>query len=194
MLFSIKQFEHFFTESLLKEGLRVFQKGAVQLLERAPGNELSFGIGSERLFLKRQGDKLVSYRCSCHKKYYCRHLAAVMFYFQKDALQILTGGKQVNKAERGELSPMRLFQHALRETSSKELKKSLLTIHDEIDPKDVNAIFEKGEPAGDHELFSLLLRVLVKPYLGPDGLEQNEIDHLLEELTSLYKKNTRKTA
>jgi len=87
MLFDIQYFEQFIKEAVLKKGLALFEAGKVEFIEKHPGSEFNFLVNkTAALTLKKRGDKLTSYHCSCKKTEFCEHLAAVLFYFQQDTL------------------------------------------------------------------------------------------------------------
>src|SRR5688500_7883641 len=89
MIFDAKEFEHFVDERSLKKGFRLFEKGLPEL-EKQSAQEYRFHIGETEIHIKKRGDKILSYRCSCGRQRSCEHLGAAMFYFQQHALG-LTG-------------------------------------------------------------------------------------------------------
>ena len=99
MLFDIRHFEQLFDETFLKKGLKLFETGKVELIEKQQGNDFNFIINKAvSLALKKKGDKLLSYNCSCKKPDFCEHLASVLFYFQQDTLGLVVKKRKSKKA------------------------------------------------------------------------------------------------
>jgi hypothetical protein len=87
MIFDAKEFEHFVDERSLKKGYRLFEKGLPEL-EKPSALEYNFHIGGNHIHIRKRGDKILSYRCTCGRARSCEHLGAAMFYFQRNALGI----------------------------------------------------------------------------------------------------------
>src|SRR5687767_11065314 len=91
MLFSIAEFEHYFTEATLKKGLRHFDKGRVERVSSSARPGYHFLVREQDLFLKKKGDGILSFTCSCSAGVFCEHLAAVLFFLNRDSLQLGNG-------------------------------------------------------------------------------------------------------
>lgn len=87
MLFNAQHFEQFFDEKPLRKALRLFEKGSVRFISKYADAEYEFLIDKTfNLSLKKKGDKILSYACSCKNANLCEHLGAVIFYLQQEAL------------------------------------------------------------------------------------------------------------
>jgi len=84
----INSFEHFFDEPSLKKGLYLFQKNKIKQVEKLAGGEYYFIFktkSSIELHLKKKGNKIIKYQCSCGKTN-CEHLCAAIFNLSGDKL------------------------------------------------------------------------------------------------------------
>ena len=101
MFFKANEFELTFAPLILKRGLKLFERGKVQLLARLPNGEYRFEIdGDFRLKIIKRGEKILSYTCVCDSPSFCAHLCATLFYFQKDALGIMVKQKLKDENKR----------------------------------------------------------------------------------------------
>lgn len=93
MKIPLNAFEQHIDETILKRGLSYFKKGLVEEPEEiSPGEYESIVEGTEtytvRLTIKNE--ILTDYSCTCPYDFgpICKHIAAVLFYMQQDALDI----------------------------------------------------------------------------------------------------------
>jgi len=87
MLFNAQHFEQFFDEKPLRKALRLFEKGSVRFISKYADSDYDFLVDKTfNLSLKKKGDKILSYTCSCKNAGLCEHLGAVIFYLQQEAL------------------------------------------------------------------------------------------------------------
>lgn len=110
MLFDLKQFELFFRENALKKGLSLFRKGALEAPEKTSRFGYLFSIHGQRLSLRKRGDQLLDYNCSCAQHEYCEHLGAALFYFQQDALGISSGTGRGHKPAKKRREALSLYK------------------------------------------------------------------------------------
>ena len=91
MLFDQKEFEHKIEENKLKQGLKLFVKNKVELLNKKGNSELTFFIHSKilgEINIRLKGEKILDYKCYCANENYCEHLAAAIFYLQQTVFEI----------------------------------------------------------------------------------------------------------
>lgn len=143
MLFDVRYFEQLLDERILKKGLRLFESGSVELVEKSPGNETHFLVDAQSFTLKKKADRLISYTCSCGKSSFCEHLAAVLFYFQQDALglSVKKGGNKRSRSKQSRYAlttPFDLTVIALKEWLMPYLALKAL------DQNQLNTIYEEA--------------------------------------------------
>lgn len=93
MTFFIQQFEAVIDPTILKRGLDYFNKNLVTAVGKDDKNRLLFdveGLEIYRVTLQLSNDEVINQFCSCpyDKGPHCKHLAASLFYLQKDVLNI----------------------------------------------------------------------------------------------------------
>lgn len=97
MKFDINEFEHFIAEKTLKAGLSCFKKGCVKEVDQISVGEYHAeveGAGRDKetyiVNLNIQKDKLEEYSCTCadSDEGICKHVTAVLFTLQADALNL----------------------------------------------------------------------------------------------------------
>ena len=89
----LRQFEEIIDPAILKRGLDYFKKGAVIPEEESDDGEMTFIVqGSEEYFvnIKLDKDVITDHVCDCpyDQGPVCKHLAAVIFFLQKDELML----------------------------------------------------------------------------------------------------------
>src|SRR4051812_28340848 len=100
MLFDVRQFEQFFGEKILKKGLWLFERGELYFSEKTSSIEYRYEVSSAELVLKKRGNQILSYNCTCAKDHFCEHLAAALFYFQQDELGISVKKSGASKTQK----------------------------------------------------------------------------------------------
>ncbi len=177
MLFSLREFEHYFSETILKKGLVLFEQNNVQLLTERKSNERFFQVATARLQIHRRGEKVFSYSCSCSRSFFCEHLAAVAFFLQKDIFQ----GKSSKKKEKEE-GPSTIFEICLTQTTHKELRKFFKS--SEQNTSDIKKLF-KDRHAGDLELYCLFWGTVFKPYVDIGILDDTLIHQMAHQIKKI---------
>lgn len=177
MLFSIRHFEHHIGETALNQGLKLFQKGAVELQYNRHLPEWRFAGKNFELVLHKKGDKLLSYHCSCQKTSLCQHLAASLFLLQKENFGGFESAKKsitrpAGKTLLEQLSPIQALAYLQNQGVDKAIRK-------ELDA----ALTHDGEPLLFANALLLLDRLLALKQL-PEKLNQAKIQALTHRLNS----------
>lgn len=86
MLFTFKDFEQHFKESVLRRGMKLFENNKVEPFKHPSGNSYHYLVDGIALNVKRSGDKILSCTCACGSKSYCEHLSALLFYFHSASI------------------------------------------------------------------------------------------------------------
>src|SRR5690606_33179565 len=94
-----KHFEQYFSESKLKQGLKIFESELIELLRHPSENKYYFLVNRTEIFLSRKRDKITNYTCSCSQKKFCEHLAATLFFFYRDTLLRVEKKSTVSKKQ-----------------------------------------------------------------------------------------------
>ncbi|MBL7930696.1 MAG: SWIM zinc finger family protein, partial [Bacteroidia bacterium] len=171
MLFSLKEFEHFFSDAMLRKGFQLFEGGKIRLL---PGK--IFQVGSKQVGVDKKADRLLSYSCTCGKSYNCEHLAALLFYLQRDSFNSKSDKKSI---EAKQPLPIDAYGLALRETKNKDLKNFFKNRTKEIHSADLRKIFS-SDVADDFELHWLRWKMCFKSYYNNRQIGDSDIDEILK--------------
>lgn len=92
MQIPLEQFEHFIDETILERGFNYFQKGRVGEPDIKHGvvESIVEGTSDYQVRLKIQNNIITQHSCDCQfgLGQVCKHIAAVIFYLQKDVLNL----------------------------------------------------------------------------------------------------------
>ncbi len=143
MLFDQKEFEYKIAEAKLKKGLKFFDQKKVELINRSATGEFIFLVRDQipaEVLLKKKGEKILSYSCSCRNKIFCEHLAASLFYLQEGFLELTK--KQRSQRRKSEVSGKSKNEF---ENYLKKIKTTLRSflIPDKLKEKDLNELLKK---------------------------------------------------
>ena len=190
MLFDIKQFEQFFKEKTLKKGLGLFEKNELEFVEKQAGLDYYFLVSGANVLLKKRGDKLISYTCSCKNNSYCEHLSAAMFYFQQEALGIQIKKRKVSKQVLK--GPYKRVMSALDVTLEKIENESLVKFIREhkqnLFAGDILSFLSDKSTLTLFDVYCLQIELILEPYLFLKKVDQKDSELLRDEIQDLLKK------
>jgi hypothetical protein len=189
MLFDIKQFEQFFKEATLKKGLRLFEKGEVEPVEPTFNSEFLFYVKEFELRVKKRGDKISQFACSCEKGEYCAHLSAALFYLQQDAL----GVRMKKRAVRAQTSMRNRagkteHRSELQKAENENLIQFIKEHNSRILPAEILTFLSDKTTVTLFNVFCLQFELLVEPFLELKKLDQKGIDKMTRELSVFIKR------
>ena len=176
MLFNQKEFEQKIEESALKKGLGFFANHKLELLSNLNSTDFYFLLKDKKpveIHVKKKGDNILSYNCSCKTESYCRHLAATLFYFQEE---LLLFSKREKKAKLGNnklnvkadfYGDKKLFEHDL---------------------------FSKQESVTEKDAFNYytqLIKSIIKPYLNQINLQESQAADIYHKILVVFPKTKR---
>lgn len=176
MLFNQKEFEQKIEESALKKGLGFFANHKLELLSNLNSTDFYFLLKDKKpveIHVKKKGDNILSYNCSCKTESYCRHLAATLFYFQEE---LLLFSKREKKAKPGNnklnvkadfYGDKKLFEHDL---------------------------FSKQESVTEKDAFNYytqLIKSIIKPYLNQINLQESQAADIYHKILVVFPKTKR---
>ena len=176
MLFNQKEFEQKIEESALKKGLGFFANHKLELLSNLNSTDFYFLLKDKKpveIHVKKKGDNILSYNCSCKTESYCRHLAATLFYFQEE---LLLFSKREKKAKLGNnklnvkadfYGDKKLFEHDL---------------------------FSKQESVIEKDAFNYytqLIKSIIKPYLNQIVLQESQAADIYHKILVVFPKTKR---
>lgn len=98
---NIKEFEHLFKEKTLKRGLSIVKNNRLSFSKGQGGIQDHFTFNDKkntRLEIKRLGEKITFYNCSC-KLDKCEHLCAAIFYFQSETFKSLLSEDRLKRRD-----------------------------------------------------------------------------------------------
>ncbi len=189
VVFDIKQFEQFFKERTLKNGLKLFEKSELELLERSPGFGYHFSVSNANLHLKKKGDKLLSYSCNCGSNLYCEHLAAAMFYFQQEALGLSARNKTAVKQKKGgKAGWKKTTDDNLRKTETESLYKFVKEHGNELTHTSIDFFLVGKTSIRLFDVYCMQFKFLFETYLHLKKLDQPAIDELETKITVLIRR------
>ncbi|PBQ31747.1 hypothetical protein CNR22_08180 [Sphingobacteriaceae bacterium] len=184
MLFEVKQFEHSFKETTLKKGLKLFEKGAVELVEKQSRFDYHFFLEGDNLFLRKHGDKLMSYSCSCLKLTYCEHLSAVMFFFQQEALGISVKAKNSKlKKDSLELDENGYINRNIRKAESENLRKFIKESQNKLSVPVITKFLTDKKTLVISDVYCAQLEFLLTPYFNLKQLNAAATESLFKEFS-----------
>jgi hypothetical protein len=191
MLFDVKQFEQFFKELSLRKGLKLFERGELELVERHSDFEYRFFIKGRELLLKKKGDKLIHYLCSCSKDHYCEHLSASMFYFQQEALGIRIKRKRSVPKTSGDskITYHKNNSKDLKKIENQSLSRFIKEHHNQLYAKDIYSFLTSRSGISLFDIYCLQMEILLEPYLALKKLDQKNIDAINGEISVFIKKS-----
>ena len=167
MLFNQKEFEQKIEESALKKGLGFFANHKLELLSNLNSSDFYFLIKDKKpveIYVKKKGDNILSYNCSCKTESYCRHLAATLFYFQEELLSFSKPKKKVKSGnnklhlKQDFFSDKKLFEHEF---------------------------FSKQESITEKEAFTYytqLIKSIIKPYLNQINFQESHAEEIYHKI------------
>lgn len=103
MLFDQREFEHTIEEPELKKGLKLFAANKLELLNKTSNTSFTFLIHTKpsgEIFLQLKTGKIINYKCFCRNKKYCEHLAACIFYLQKEVFEFISPTAKKEKKQK----------------------------------------------------------------------------------------------
>lgn len=132
MPISLSTFEHDIDEKTLDRGLKYFQRGQVDEPEELePGlyEVMVQGTDTYTVHIRVQGDAVTEQRCDCPYDLgdVCKHVAAVLFKLQEDALDLPV------KTEDGKGSGKKKASATRKPTAAQQVDRALAAVpHDEL--------------------------------------------------------------
>ncbi|MBA3680821.1 MAG: hypothetical protein H0W73_06595 [Bacteroidetes bacterium] len=151
MLFDQKEFEYTIEEPELKKGLKLFASNKIEILNKESNRSFTFLIHSKpagEISLQIRSGKIINYKCSCYSKNYCEHLAAALFYLQKEVVEFIKpvtkNKKKQSKAKKG------ILENCL--SSIKTVLKPFVEI-DKLKAQQINEICKKIDIEKEKRVF-----------------------------------------
>lgn len=195
MLFSANQFEHNFKSPILKKGLRLFEKGQVELLERQ-GADFNFLVNDGYgITVKKRGDKIISYTCNCFKTDYCEHLSACLFWFEKDTLGISAKKKRVVKKTADKQPQLtKTVASVLKEVDKSSLIQFIenYSSSNELFKETVLAWFSASSENTPFHYYSVMMKGRMASVRDIETLDQKQLDKTEELVRQLITDQRRK--
>ena len=126
MIIPINEFEQHFHENILKKGLVYFEKGrVVDFSEISSGEFEAIVSGTEDycVHLEIKNNTIINYDCDCPYDFgpICKHIAAVVFYLQKDRLDLNDSLHALPKRTEKEMSVNQQIKELLKTITHDEL-------------------------------------------------------------------------
>lgn len=196
MLFDAKEFEHYFSSTHLRKGLSLFEGAKVDLENRVAATEFKFTVDHQHLTLKKKGDKILHYTCSCAKKNLCEHLSAVMFYFQKDALGLsekrnnIPTKKPVNK---GESKALGTFLKDIDQSALIKFIEEYAEGH-ALFKQTVFAHFSSDREEEAFTFYRVAVKNLIASHAATDALHKKQLEEVHAALHELISKHSKSQA
>jgi len=130
----------------------------------------------------------LSYACSCGEAYFCEHLCAVLFYFQRDTLAIAV--KKITKKTKVktlELAIRPNFSDFLNSISQPDLLNFISNYYEanELFKENFQAWFLKRREDNRLESYRIRVKTVLERYVHHDKLTQQQIGALHRKLTKL---------
>lgn len=128
MEISLDKFEHQIEEKILKRGFDYFQKGYVTDLNELGGGDYEITVEGSEIYtvgLNIRGNTVCEFECDCpyDKGPICKHVAAALFYLQKDILETIELPAQKTQNTQKEKSVTEQAKELLKLLSHNTLKR-----------------------------------------------------------------------
>ncbi|MEO6301979.1 MAG: hypothetical protein ABIP51_02285 [Bacteroidia bacterium] len=167
MLFDQKEFEHKIEEEKLKKGLKLFVKNKVELLNKTAQSEFNFLVDDTvaiEIFIRKKGEKILNYTCSCNNKNYCEHFAAALFYLEERSLEF--SKKQISQQKRNKITKGQKSEFGNYFQKIKEIIKPFL-VSQKLNQKELQEIgkninFERTKASTFNEEFYFDLALILQ--------------------------------
>lgn len=205
---SLGNFEQQIDGTILERGLDYFKNGYVTDVEDLGGGDYEATVeGSEdyTVHLHIKGDKVTEYDCDCPYDWgpVCKHMVAVLFYLQKDLLDIDSLTKVKTRPGQKRVSETQQMEKILKQLTHDELKAFICEMCSAdknfrhlFVAKHISNLYPESK-----ELYAKQLKMTVNTYTGRHGfVEYREAGRLGKEvygivddaLAGLEKGNKRK--
>lgn len=175
MTFALAQFEHHFSEAILKKAYKLFSGAQVKALSSDRSHTFRCLVKKQEVFFRAEAGQLLQTFCTCKHNKACEHLAAALFYFQKDSLQL---DQRNNKSKAPRVPLMRL--PAYEKLMQPILFDNLLSI-EKPSHRTNNALWEALNNQQGHAAYALYYRCfehLLKPYLEHEILNAERVKNV----------------
>lgn len=191
MLFDAKQFEQFFKERTLKKGLKLFEKGQVDCIQATTPPDYRFVIAGKELLVRKRGDRLIAYSCSCGDQSFCEHLAASLFFFQQDDLGLRVKKKTLPRPtlKKPKVTIKRSSVKGQIHPQHESLVQFINQNRNKLSAKEILGFFP-DKTLEVFDVFCLQLELLLEPFIQLRNLNQKNCDALKTTITSFIKRNT----
>lgn len=189
MIFYLDNFEEQFNEKILNNGLKLFKSPNTQITKDRGNIKLTYKQNTFEIHIKRTGNRLHA-NCTC-KKLICEHIAAVLFFLNKDKLDEVTKSNRnsiKSKSHRARSSETKL---TIPELLADLDRKKLLQILNEIALKNENINIQlraNFATIKNHSAFELLeLKVQSIIFKVKEIENESKIDtiHLIQSIFNL---------
>lgn len=195
MLFNAKEFELSFSATHLKKGLALFEKGKVETTGKRAVTEWIYRIDQAvELILRKRGDSILSYTCSCQKRTLCEHLAAVLFLLQKDALGL--SEKRTHQKKQPRQGRVSLKHKNLQKQISLLPSTGLARFFEgyrqegQAFKETLSAYFSGRDESRAYDFYKMQLIVLLEKELLSDSLNQKQLMESAAKLNGFPRKKT----
>lgn len=191
MLFDAKQFEQFFKERTLKKGLKLFEKGQVDCIQATTPPDYRFVIAGKELLVRKRGDRLIAYSCSCGDQSFCEHLAASLFFFQQDDLGLRVKKKTLPRPtlKKTKVTIKRSSVKGQIHPQHESLVQFINQNRNKLSAKEILGFFP-DKTLEVFDVFCLQLELLLEPFIQLRNLNQKNFDALKTTIASFIKRNT----
>lgn len=175
MTFALVQFEHHFSEAILKKAYKLFSGAQVKALGSDRTHTFRFLVKKQEVFFRAEAGQLLQTFCTCKHNKACEHLAAALFYFQKDSLQL---DQRTNKSKAPRVPLMRLpaFEKLMRDSYFESL-----LIDKKTSRRTNNALWEALNSRQGYAAYALYYRCfehLLEPYLEHEILNAERVKNV----------------
>ena len=175
MTFALAQFEHHFSEAILKKAYKLFSGAQVKALSSDRSHTFRFLVKKQEVFFRAEAGQLLQTFCTCKHNKACEHVAAALFYFQKDSLQ-LDQRNNKTKAPRVPLMRLPAFEKLMQDSYFESL-----LIDKKTSRRTNNALWEALKSRQGYAAYALYYRCfehLLEPYLEHEILNAERVKNV----------------
>lgn len=189
MTYDLDNFEEQFNEKILNNGLKLFKSPYTQITKERNNIKFEYKKTIFDISIKRTGNKLHT-NCSC-KKLQCEHIAALLFFFNKDKFNLITKSRKKSLKSTFHKSSNFKTKLTIPELLAELDSKKLLQILNEIALKNENidiqirANFATSKNHSPYELLELKIQNVL--FDNKENESESKIDtyHLTQIIIKL---------
>ena len=175
MIIPIHQFEQNINETILKRGLSYFKNGLVQDVVKVSQKQYKgfvSGTSNYLVELEIENNAIIEHNCDCPYDHgpICKHIVAVLFYIQQDALRIQVSATPAKKRQpkKTKVNPVNEILNQLSEDDLKKFVLDMVSTDNQVETSFM-ATFGHLSEQQNKSFYQKQIRSILKHAKGREG-------------------------